>query len=84
MHHLRRIWPGTPRLLYPQTTRALPEARSARNGNGGQGLRQPPLGQALVARPLQRPPKREVHAAWRRSASPAIQAALAELNLLST
>jgi DNA-binding transcriptional LysR family regulator len=40
-----------------------------------------PLGDKMVARPLRRPPRREVHAAWRRSASasPAIQAVLAEL-----
>lgn len=44
-------------------------------------LARPPLGESLVARPLRRQPKREVHAAWRRSAeaSPAIQALLAEL-----
>lgn len=44
-------------------------------------LARPPLGEGLVARPLRRQPKREVHAAWRRSAnaSPAIQAVLAEL-----
>ncbi|MGH3359624.1 MAG: LysR family transcriptional regulator [Nocardioidaceae bacterium] len=44
-------------------------------------LARPPLGQRLVSRPLRRPPKREVHAAWRRSAnaSPAIRAVLAEL-----
>jgi len=44
-------------------------------------LARPPLGEELVARPLRRPPKREVHAAWRRSAdaSPAIRAVLAEL-----
>lgn len=44
-------------------------------------LARPPLGDGLVSRPLRRPPKREVHAAWRRSAnaSPAIQAVLAEL-----
>jgi len=44
-------------------------------------LARPPLGEGLVSRPLQRPPKREVHAAWRHSAnaSPAIQAVLAEL-----
>jgi DNA-binding transcriptional LysR family regulator len=44
-------------------------------------LARPPLGSELVARPLRRQPKREVHAAWRRSAdaSPAIQALLAEL-----
>lgn len=45
-------------------------------------LARPPLGSDLVAAPLRRPPKREVHAAWRRSAntSPAIQAVLAELS----
>jgi DNA-binding transcriptional LysR family regulator len=45
-------------------------------------LARPPLGEGLISRPLQRPPKREVHAAWRRSAnaSPAIQAVLAELS----
>lgn len=44
-------------------------------------LARPPLNGELVSRPLRRPPKREVHAAWRRSAdaSPAIQAVLAEL-----
>ncbi|WIX84822.1 LysR family transcriptional regulator [Amycolatopsis sp. DG1A-15b] len=44
-------------------------------------LARPPLGDGLVARPLRRPPKREVHAVWRRSAeaSPAIRAVLAEL-----
>jgi DNA-binding transcriptional LysR family regulator len=44
-------------------------------------LARPPLGEGLVSRPLQRQPKREVHAAWRHSAntSPAIQAILAEL-----
>jgi DNA-binding transcriptional LysR family regulator len=44
-------------------------------------LARPPLGPGLVARPLRRPPAREVHAAWRRSAqaSPAIQAVLAAL-----
>jgi DNA-binding transcriptional LysR family regulator len=44
-------------------------------------LARPPLGEGLVSRPLRRPPRREVHAAWRRSASasPAIQAMLAEL-----
>ncbi|RSD14037.1 LysR family transcriptional regulator [Amycolatopsis eburnea] len=44
-------------------------------------LARPPLGEGLVALPLRRPPKREVHAAWRRSAdtSPAIRAVLAEL-----
>jgi DNA-binding transcriptional LysR family regulator len=42
-------------------------------------LARPPLGEDLVARPLRRPPKREVYAAWRRSAgaSPAIRALLA-------
>jgi DNA-binding transcriptional LysR family regulator len=45
-------------------------------------LARPPLGDGLVARPLRRPPKREVHAAWRRSAdaSPAIRALLTELS----
>ncbi|MDG4825397.1 LysR family transcriptional regulator [Asanoa sp. WMMD1127] len=45
-------------------------------------LARPPLGAHLVARPLRRPPTREVHAAWRRSAdaSPAIQALLAALD----
>ena len=44
-------------------------------------LARPPLGEGLVARPLRRPPKREVHAVWRCSAeaSPAIRAVLAEL-----
>jgi DNA-binding transcriptional LysR family regulator len=44
-------------------------------------LARPPLGERLVSRPLRQPPKREVHAAWRRSAnaSPAIQVVLAEL-----
>lgn len=44
-------------------------------------LARPPLGAGLVARPLRRQPKREVHAAWRRSAdaSPAIRALLAGL-----
>jgi DNA-binding transcriptional LysR family regulator len=44
-------------------------------------LARPPLGKAIVSRPLRRQPKRRVHAAWRRSAnaSPAIQAVLAEL-----
>ena len=44
-------------------------------------LARPPLGENLVARPLRRQPKREVHAAWRRSAdaSPSIRAVLAEL-----
>jgi DNA-binding transcriptional LysR family regulator len=45
-------------------------------------LARPALEEALVSRPLRRQPKREVHAAWRRSAnaSPAIQAVLAELS----
>jgi len=45
-------------------------------------LARPPLGEGLVSRPLRRQPKREVRAAWRRSAeaSPAIQAVLAELS----
>lgn len=44
-------------------------------------LARPPLTDELLCRPLRRPPKREVWAAWRRSAnaSPAIQAMLAEL-----
>jgi DNA-binding transcriptional LysR family regulator len=44
-------------------------------------LARPPLGAGLVAQPLRRQPKREVNAAWRRSAnaSPAIQAVLTEL-----
>jgi DNA-binding transcriptional LysR family regulator len=44
-------------------------------------LARPPLGAELVWRPLRRQPKREVRAAWRRSAqaSPAIRAVLAEL-----
>lgn len=44
-------------------------------------LARPPLTDQLVARPLQRPPKREIHAAWRHSAnaSPAIKAVLADL-----
>ena len=44
-------------------------------------LARPPLGEGLVARPLRRQPRREVYAAWRRSAdaSPAIRAVLAEL-----
>jgi DNA-binding transcriptional LysR family regulator len=45
-------------------------------------LAQPPLGEELLARPLRRPPEREVRAVWRRSAqaSPAIRATLAELS----
>lgn len=44
-------------------------------------LARPPLGDGLVSRPLLRPPKRAVQAAWRHSAnsSPALQAVLAEL-----
>ena len=44
-------------------------------------LARPPLGDVLVSRPLRRQPRREVQAAWRRSAdaSPAIRAVLAEL-----
>ena len=44
-------------------------------------LARPPLAEGLVDRPLLRPPRREVYAAWRHSASasPAIRAALAEL-----
>ncbi len=44
-------------------------------------LARPPLGEGLVARLLRRPPKREVYAAWRRSAdtSPSIRAVLAQL-----
>src|SRR5512139_1666104 len=46
-------------------------------------LARPPLSEGMVSRPLQRPPKREVHAAWRHSAhaSPAIQALIAELGV---
>jgi DNA-binding transcriptional LysR family regulator len=49
-------------------------------------LARPPLGKGLVSRPLRRQTKREVHAAWRRSAnaSPAIQAVLAELACATT
>lgn len=45
-------------------------------------LARPPLGDGLVARPLRRQPKREIHAAWRRSAdgSPAIQAVLSAIS----
>lgn len=48
-------------------------------------LARPPLGPALVAVPLARAPKREVHAAWRRSAdaSPAIHAVLDLLDSLA-
>lgn len=44
-------------------------------------LARPALPEGLVSRPLRRPPRREVQAAWRRSAdvSPAIRAVLAEL-----
>jgi DNA-binding transcriptional LysR family regulator len=44
-------------------------------------LARPALGKGIVARPLRRQPKRQVHAAWRRSAdaSPAIQAVVADL-----
>ncbi|MEV4054838.1 LysR family transcriptional regulator [Amycolatopsis sp. NPDC049688] len=44
-------------------------------------LARPPLGEDVIARTLGRPPEREVHAVWRRSAeaSPAIRAVLAEL-----
>ncbi|MDI1465203.1 LysR family transcriptional regulator [Catellatospora sp. KI3] len=44
-------------------------------------LARPPLGDGLVARALRRQPKREVYAAWRRSAdaSPAIRAVVASL-----
>ncbi len=46
-------------------------------------LARPPLREDLVAMPLRRTPKREVYAAWRRSAnaSPAIQAVLRALSL---
>ncbi|WP_226438599.1 LysR family transcriptional regulator [Rhodococcus yananensis] len=46
-------------------------------------LARPPLGEGLISRQLQRPPKREVRAAWRRSAeaSPALQALLVELSV---
>lgn len=45
-------------------------------------LARPPLGDDLIAMPLQRPPTREVHAAWRRSAdaSPSIRALVTELS----
>ncbi|MFI7589086.1 LysR family transcriptional regulator [Spongisporangium articulatum] len=45
-------------------------------------LARPPVPPGLVVRPLLRPPSREVHAAWRRSAdtSPAIQALVAALS----
>ncbi|WP_280502510.1 LysR family transcriptional regulator [Nocardia farcinica] len=44
-------------------------------------LARPPLGADLIARPLERTPTREVHAAWRSSAddSPAIRATLTAL-----
>ncbi|TDQ04116.1 LysR family transcriptional regulator [Labedaea rhizosphaerae] len=46
-------------------------------------LARPRIPAGVVDRPLRRPPKREVHAAWRRSAdaSPAIQAVIAGLDL---
>jgi DNA-binding transcriptional LysR family regulator len=46
-------------------------------------LARPRLPPGVIDRPLRRPPKREVHAAWRRSAdaSPAIQAVVAALDL---
>lgn len=49
-------------------------------------LARPPLTDQLLARPLQRPPKREIHAAWRHSAdaSPAIKAVLADLGSVAT
>ena len=49
-------------------------------------LARPPFGEELVSRPLARPPKREVQAAWRRSAdsSPAIRVLLAELDPATT
>ncbi|MDJ0394811.1 LysR family transcriptional regulator [Rhodococcus sp. G-MC3] len=45
-------------------------------------LARPPLGSDLVAVPLHRPPTREVHVAWRRSAdaSPSIRALVTELS----
>lgn len=45
-------------------------------------LARPPFAEALVSRPLRRPPRRELHAAWRRSAevSPAIQTVLLQLD----
>ncbi|MFI6867048.1 LysR family transcriptional regulator [Nocardia sp. NPDC050406] len=49
-------------------------------------LARPPIGDGLVTRALRRQPKREIHAAWRRSAqaSPAVHAVLAELGPAST
>lgn len=49
-------------------------------------LARPPLSEELVSRTLRRQPKREVHAAWRRSAetSPSIRAVLAELSAQRT
>ncbi|HEX4016647.1 MAG TPA: LysR family transcriptional regulator [Frankiaceae bacterium] len=44
-------------------------------------LARPALGKRLISRPLRRQPRRDVHAAWRRSAdaSPAIQAVVVQL-----
>lgn len=44
-------------------------------------LARPALGHRLISRPLERQPKRDIHAVWRRSAdaSPGIQAVLTEL-----
>jgi DNA-binding transcriptional LysR family regulator len=44
-------------------------------------LARPPLGDSLVARPLDPPPVRQISAVWRRSAdaSPAIKAVVSEL-----
>ncbi|QWF77680.1 LysR family transcriptional regulator [Amycolatopsis sp. CA-230715] len=49
-------------------------------------LARPPLGEGHVSRPLRRQPRREVHAAWRRSAdaSPAIRVVIAELTRQSS
>ena len=49
-------------------------------------LARPRIPDGVVDRPLRRPPKREVHAAWRRSAdtSPAIRAVVAALDLQQT
>ncbi|WP_410654277.1 LysR substrate-binding domain-containing protein [Amycolatopsis sp. lyj-112] len=49
-------------------------------------LARPPLSEGLVSRTLRRQPKREVHAAWRRSAetSPSIRAVLTELSAQRT
>src|SRR5580765_229987 len=48
-------------------------------------LARPALGRGVVSRPLRRPPKRQVYAAWRRSAeaSPAVHAVLGELASLA-